>query len=172
MIAQEYSDDFDAACAPFQYALSTRAGTECVAHIFQALTQANPSTTILSIDGIGAYDLISRRSMLSGLMALPQASAALPFTRMFYGQPSEYLWYDDDGAVHSILQAEGGEQGDPLMPALFALGQPPHYRKCRPLCMRASLFLLSWMMCTLSVSLEGLVLFLTIYPLLFSGIVV
>ena len=27
------------------------------------------------------------------------------------------------GEVHDILQGEGGEQGDPLMPALFALGQ-------------------------------------------------
>ena len=27
------------------------------------------------------------------------------------------------GEVHDILQGEGGEQGDPLMPALFALNQ-------------------------------------------------
>ena len=44
---------------------------------------------------------------------------------MFYGQPSEYLWYDEDGNCRSVTQAEGGEQGDPLMPALFALGQHP-----------------------------------------------
>ena len=33
------------------------------------------------------------------------------------------MWYDDEGAPHDILQGEGGEQGDPLMPALYALGQ-------------------------------------------------
>ena len=33
------------------------------------------------------------------------------------------FWEDDLGEVHEILQGEGGEQGDPLMPALFALGQ-------------------------------------------------
>ena len=27
------------------------------------------------------------------------------------------------GVVHDVVQGEGGEQGDPLMPALFALGQ-------------------------------------------------
>ena len=27
------------------------------------------------------------------------------------------------GGVHDILQGEGGEQGDPLMPMLFSLGQ-------------------------------------------------
>ena len=57
-LAQEFNTDFEEACAPFQYALSTRAGTECVAHVFQALSDASPDVTILSIDGIGAYDLI------------------------------------------------------------------------------------------------------------------
>ena len=47
---------------------------------------------------------------------------ALPFVRQFYGIASEYLWRDDAGDVHTVAQAEGGEQGDPLMPGLFALG--------------------------------------------------
>ena len=62
-IAQQYSKMGEAATHPFQYALSTRAGTECVTHIVQALTSENPEATILSIDGIGAYDLISRNAM-------------------------------------------------------------------------------------------------------------
>ena len=33
------------------------------------------------------------------------------------------MWYDDEGAPHEILQGEGCEQGDPLMPALYALGE-------------------------------------------------
>ena len=44
---------------------------------------------------------------------------------MFYGHTSEYYWTDADGEVWSIDQGDGGEQGDPLMPALFALGQHP-----------------------------------------------
>ena len=32
------------------------------------------------------------------------------------------MWEDDAGQVHDILQGEGGEQGDALMPALFSLG--------------------------------------------------
>ncbi|CAK0805609.1 unnamed protein product, partial [Prorocentrum cordatum] len=67
------------------FALSTRAGTECVAHLIQSLTQANPEATVLSIDGIGAFDLMSRNAMLHGLAGLPAASSALPFCRMFYG---------------------------------------------------------------------------------------
>ena len=41
----------------------------------------------------------------------------------FYGDPSTFLWEDDLGGVHHIRQGEGGEQGDPLMPMLFSLGQ-------------------------------------------------
>ena len=32
------------------------------------MTDANPRSTVLSVDGIGAYDTISQRAMLSGLV--------------------------------------------------------------------------------------------------------
>ena len=48
---------------------------------------------------------------------------------MFYGQQSQFVWHDTQGHAHVITQAEGGEQGDPLMPALFALGQRPALRE-------------------------------------------
>ena len=47
----------------------------------------------------------------------------LPFVRCFYGSPSTYLSEDEMGITQNISQGEGGEQGDPLMPMLFALGQ-------------------------------------------------
>ena len=124
-LARQFAAAFLRATAPFQFALSTRAGTECVAHLIQSLTQANPEATVLSIDGIGAFDLMSRNAMLQGLADLPAASSALPFCGMFYGSRSQYLWTDQHGDARVVEQAEGGEQGDPLMPALFALGQHP-----------------------------------------------
>ena len=42
------------ATSPFQYALTTRAGCECVAHVLQTLTDLDEDATIVSIDGIGA----------------------------------------------------------------------------------------------------------------------
>ncbi|OLP88256.1 hypothetical protein AK812_SmicGene30452 [Symbiodinium microadriaticum] len=45
----------------------------------------------------------------------------LPFVRLCYGAPSTFVWTDDEGVSHLVSQGEGGEQGDPLMPALFAL---------------------------------------------------
>ena len=37
--------------------------TECVTHIVQALTSENLETTILSVDGIGACDVVSRNAI-------------------------------------------------------------------------------------------------------------
>ena len=77
----------------------------------------------LHLTGIGAFDQISRAAMLDGLLNVAGAGEALPFVLMFYGAPSVYLWEDDVGDIHTIHQGEGGEQGDALMPLLFALGQ-------------------------------------------------
>ena len=128
-MAQQYATTFQAACQPHQYALSTRAGTEAIVHTLTTLSQTNPNHTILSVDGIGAFDNISRNSMLQELLQLPTANRCIPFVRMFYGQQSQFVWHDTQGHAHVITQAEGGEQGDPLMPALFALGQRPALRE-------------------------------------------
>ena len=122
-IAKQLAKEVEAATAPFQYALSTRAGCECVAHMIQGLCEMNPSATITSIDGISAYDSISRRAMLQGLRDLGEGSRVVPFVLMFYSTPSSYWWEDAVGTVHHIRQGEGGEQGDALMPLLFSLGQ-------------------------------------------------
>ena len=100
----------------------TRAGTDCVGHMLRAATDARPTATILSVDGIGAYDHVHRATMLSRLHQMPGARAILPFVRLSYAQPSNYAWYHDEGERRIVTQAEGGEQGDPLMPLLFAIG--------------------------------------------------
>ena len=46
-----------------------------------------------------------------------------PLVRLFHGRQSIYVWEGDAGTVHHTVQGEGGEQRDPLMPLLFALGQ-------------------------------------------------
>ena len=78
-IAQQIRAPVEVATAPFQYALSTRAGCECVAHALQALTDADPRATILSVDGISVYDSISRVAMLRGLQRMEGGDALLPF---------------------------------------------------------------------------------------------
>ena len=87
----------------------------------RAALERDPQTTVVSLDGRSAYDCISRAAFLHKLHEV--APALVPFARLFYGQASEYLWWDESGERHSIFQGEGCEQGDPLAPALFALGQ-------------------------------------------------
>ena len=61
--------------------------------------------------------------MARKLASMPDVNSLLPYFMMSYGQPSTYLWLDDGGEWHEVSQGEGGEQGDPLMPALYSLAQ-------------------------------------------------
>ena len=67
--------------------------------------------------------ILSRNEMLQGLMRTEGGDRVLPFVRLFYGSPSTFFWEDTQGGAHHILQGEGGEQGDPLMPMLFSWRQ-------------------------------------------------
>ena len=69
---------------------------------------------MLSIDGIGAFDLISRGAMLDGIRSVLGGDSVLPFVLQFYINSSSYLW-----DTHEIRQDEGGVEGDPLMPMLY-----------------------------------------------------
>ena len=101
--------------------LVNSAGTDCVGHAVRAMTDADPNATILSIDGIGAYDHVLRSAMMSKLYSVPELRGLLPFVRSTYAHPKSYRWQDAVGVTHQVHQVEGGEQGDPLMPLLFSL---------------------------------------------------
>ena len=121
--AQQKAAAFQEACSSLQFALSTRSGAESVVRLLTAALELDPASTLVSVDGVGAFDTMSRQAMLQGLLRVPGANQCLPVVRMFYSEPSEYVWHDADGTAHIIQQAEGGEQGDPLMPAPHSLGQ-------------------------------------------------
>ena len=109
-LARQFSRQVEAACAPFQFALSTRAGVDCVGHVVRATTDADCEATLLSIDGVGAYDhvlVLSRQKLLE----VPGLRPLLPFVRSIYARPSRYVWQDDVGQRHEVHQHEGGEQG-------------------------------------------------------------
>ena len=119
-LAQLLHEEFQSACALFQYALSTQAGAEA---LVRATCASTDRTTVLSVEGVGAYDHFSRQSMLSALVDRPALAGLLPYAALFYGSPSTYVFYDAEGHAHDVQRGEGGERGDPLMPSLFALGQ-------------------------------------------------
>ena len=89
--------------------------------MLRAATDADPAVTILSLDGIGAYDHIFRAAMLERLEKMPKARVILPFVRLSNVTPSNYSWWDAKGERHTVTQAEGGEQGDPLMTLLYSI---------------------------------------------------
>ena len=106
---------------PFQFVLQTRAGTDSLAVMLRAAVELDPQATVVSLDGRSAYDTISRATILAKLRNT--VPALVPFARAMYARTSTYLWWDDEGRVHEIAQAEGVEQGDPLAPGFYALGQ-------------------------------------------------
>ena len=110
-LARQFGKAVESTCAPFQFALSTRAGTDCVGHVVRALTDKNPMVTVLSIDGVGAYDHVYRSAMMKKLYSVPSLRGLLPFVRATNADPTQYVWEDEAGVQHRILQAEGGEQG-------------------------------------------------------------
>ena len=120
-LARQFGQEVERVCAPFQFALSTRAGVDCVGHAVRTVTDMDPRATVLSIDGIGAYDHVLRSAMLSKLHEAESLHGLIPFVRMVYARPSCYHWQDEEGRCRQIHQHEGGEQGDPLMPLLFCL---------------------------------------------------
>ena len=112
-LAQQFAGRFAEVCAPFQYALAARAGTESLARAVRLATELDPRTTVLSIDGVGAYDHISRASMFLGLRDA-RVAPLLPFVSQFYGAPSRYTFYDEHGAPPRCLAGRGGRAGGPF----------------------------------------------------------
>ena len=110
--------------APHQYALSSRSVASAWRTFCSPVpTNEDASVTIVSVDEIGAYDTISRRAMLQGVLRMPSAHRVLPFLEQFCSSPSTYVWEDDMETQREVTQGDGGQQGDPLMPIPFCLGQ-------------------------------------------------
>ena len=78
----------------------------------------HPTSQNMSVNGIGALDLISRAATLEGLNFAEQ-----PFLRASILVLRFLNWEDDGGVTHTATQGEGREQGDVLMPVPYSLGQ-------------------------------------------------
>ena len=89
------------------------------------MTDIDNDLVVLSIDGVGAFDHVSRACIFEQLEATPELHDLIPFVRQWYGGVSKFVWRDDSGSQHVIEQRDGGEQGDALMPALFCLALRP-----------------------------------------------
>ena len=61
-----------------------------MAHAIQSLTDLDSRATVLSTDGISAFDFISR---------VEGGDSVLPFVPQLYSEPSLYLCSDDCGVT-------------------------------------------------------------------------
>ena len=85
--------------------------------MLQTLTDMDDRATTLSVDGIGAYDLI-----LSGLRDMEVQSSCLSSVP-FMAVPPRICGKTNLEWSTISSREKGGEQGDALMPMLFSLGQ-------------------------------------------------
>ena len=77
-MAQQYSAQVEVATSPHQYSLKTKVGNKKVAHILQVLTELDEEAIVVSVGEIGAFDLISRNAMMSGLRFMVDGDRLLP----------------------------------------------------------------------------------------------
>ena len=61
--------------------------------------------------------------MFQGVADMVDGEKIVLFIRQFNDRLSTFLWEDEMGEVRKVVQGEGCEQGDPLMPLLFSFGQ-------------------------------------------------
>ena len=113
-IAQQFAERFVEVTRPYQFALATRAGTDCAALLLRSAAELDPDGVLVSLDGIGACDHVSRSAIFAVLLRDEALAPLVPFVRQWYGGQSTYLWHDAEGNQHDVQQGEGVEQGDAL----------------------------------------------------------
>ena len=63
---QQEQETIAAACAPYQFALGTRAGTDALALLLRFLTDLDAERVILQLDGLGASGLLPIAALQGG----------------------------------------------------------------------------------------------------------
>ena len=149
-IAKQIAKKVDGATVPFQYALSTKAGCECVAHVLQSLTDLSPEVTVTSVNSVGAYDLISRNAMLEGLLRMRSDPPSCECSTV----APTYLWEDEMGVTQHIAQGEGGSKA-PSCPCCLHWANTSPLSKHKRGCLTTSICLLSLMTSTSRTSRAG-----------------
>ena len=114
-LARQFGAVVEQVCVPFQF------GQAPIVLAMPVMTDLDARATILSVDGVGAYDHVLRSSMLVKLMEVPQPRLFDP-VRQEHERPTHQLRVGRPARHNDTLwQHEGGEQEDPLTPLLFCL---------------------------------------------------
>ena len=115
---EEFTDVF----CPIQHGVSTKCGTELIAHHISLTLETNPNWIVLKSDVKNAFNSVSRDQIME------QVSLAFPdlynHVIQMYGKPSSLVFMQGSSTV-IIPSEEGVHQGDPLGPVLFATAIHP-----------------------------------------------
>ena len=114
-IGETIRRDFQQDCSPFQYALSTRAGTDCVGHLHRAATDASPSQQFSVLMGLALTSMCCERPCWEDWSACHVPT--------FFSHLCGFRTLSFPRTVGSMTKESGrwshkqrGEHGDPLMP--------------------------------------------------------
>ena len=146
-IAQQLNSAAAAATAPFQYALTTRAGCECVSHALQAICELDENATVTSIDGVSAYDTISRRACCWGwnefLEVEPHHHSCVYFTLNRQRTSGKMMteWFTQS------VKGKAVSRETPSCHSYSASASTQHWKRFNGGCVRMNDFSRTWMTC-------------------------
>ena len=70
--------------------------------MLRVLAESDEQIVVLSLDGIGAFDHVTRATFMKKLYSIPELQVLLLITAALYGSDSRFFWTDDEGTTYII----------------------------------------------------------------------
>ena len=127
LLATRHRDELLALCNGKQYC-GKKGGTDELVNLLVVARRLNPGHALLSVDVRNAFNTINAQLLLDAAARVPGIA---PYVELFFGQPQRRVMYGVSGRDKLDVRAEeGGAQGNPLTPPLYAAGQEAIVAPC------------------------------------------
>ncbi len=136
-------EEFTKIFCPIQHGVSTKCGTELIAHHISLTLESNPNWTALKSDVKNAFNSVGKDQIME------HVSLAFPdlynHVIQMYGKPSSFVFMQ--GSSTLIIPSEKGvHQGDPLGPVPFATAIHPVLTKIQKSHSQVRVLAYTWIM--------------------------